>query len=146
MPTIADSGQKDLVWANKDVNVAIANDGIADAIGDSPYVDLKDGTSNLLPDQLFFSFDISVASVGANMLVYAIFSEDGTENPPSGSPENKKILVASLVEVSTLARSNIYSVPCLGRYFRLAYQNDGSGASVTMSSRYATSFQQSYSA
>ena len=148
-----DSGLKDLTWAAKDTTVVVANDSIADLVGDSAYVDLKDATSSLLPDQLFFNFDITVSTGTYNMLIYAFFSEDGSaaagDNPLTGDPELKKILVASLTAIgaaSLLGRSNNYACPVLAQYFRLVYQNDGSGQSVTINSRYAPSFQQSYSA
>jgi hypothetical protein len=148
-----DSGLKDLTWAAKDTGVAVANDSIADLVGDSSYVDLRDATSNLIADQLFLNFDITVSAGTYNMLIYVFFSEDGSaaagDNPLTGDSELKKILVASLTAIgaaSLLSRSNIYAVPVLARYFRLIYENDGSGQSVTINSRYAASWQQSYSA
>jgi len=145
MPSSIDSGLKDLVWAEKESGVSVSAGEIADTVTDSPYdVDLRDATSLLLPDQLMFSFDISDAASGANMLVYVIFSEDGVENPPTLSDQNKRILVASITEAGTLGRSNISATPVLARYFRLAYQNDNSVGSVTIGSRYAKSYQQNY--
>ena len=141
-----DSGLKDLTWAAKEAPLAVTNGEIADDDTDSPFVSLLDGTSGLLPDQLMLSFEVTVSSAALIALIYCIFSEDGdAEDPPTGANENKKILVASLSEAGVIARSNIYAVPVLGKFFRLAYENAGT-ASMTISSRYAPSFQQSYSA
>ena len=141
------SGLEELTWAAKETSLAISNGTIADDDTDSPFVDLLvAGRDNLLPDQLMFSFNVSVSSAALIAMIYAIFSEDGDSyDPPTGANENKKILIASLSEAGTIARSNIYACPVLAQYFRLAYQNDGT-ASITMGSRYAPSFQQSYSA
>jgi hypothetical protein len=144
----ADSGLKDLSWGAKDSAVAVADGALDDQ--SSPLVDLLDGTSGLLPDALMFGFAIGSSGAGGyDMSVFAVFSEDNVDTVPTGVAENKKIQITNLRDTTasaTLAKSNLSSIPVLGRYFKLAYQNNGPGNSITITSRYAPSFQQSFQA
>ena len=144
----ADSGLKDLTWVAKDTAVAVG-DGLLDDQS-SPLVDLLDGTSGLLPDALMFDFEIVTSGVGGyDMSVYAVFSEDNVDTVPTQVAENKKIQITNLRDTTAsavLAKSNLSSIPVLGRWYKLTYQNNGPGNSITITSRYAPSFQQSFQA
>ena len=142
----AQSGLEGLTWGDFGLDTGL-DVGDNNEIASINFVDLLNATYTLLPDTLFFNFLIPSAVSGYNMQIYALFSEDGVKSPMNATDtgERRAIIIATLFGAQTTGvQSNMYSVPVLARYVALNYYNNNSGGIVTVDTRFAPSFQGSY--
>ncbi len=148
MATTVDAGYKDLTWADKDggaTTPTATGNTVTGAI-----IDLKDGTSNLLPMEVALKVGIDVAGTAIGAIpkanVYALWQEGTGDAVDADDKESQLIMASSHTTTAAwgIKPSNVRVVPTKSRYLKLRYKKTAGNGTWSWGCSHASMFNQGY--
>ena len=149
MATTVDAGYKDLTWADKNggaTSPTATGNTVTGAI-----IDLKDGTSSLLPMEVALKLGINNATATdttPKASVYALWQE-GTGDAVDSDDRDSQ-LIAAKSHTTTAAwgikPSNVIVIPVKSRYLKIRYKKTAGNGTWSWGCSHASMFNQGYKA
>lgn len=151
MATTVDAGYKDLTWTDK--NGGATSPSATGNTVTGAEIDLKDGTSSLLPMEVALKIGINNATATdttPSAAVYALWMEGTATGSAVDADDKESQLVMAKAHTTTAAwgvkPSNVRVIPVKARYLKLYYKKQAGNGTWSWGSTHAPMFNQGYKA